>query len=189
MKRAIGILFFLTTLQLLSSGLRIDLMAGGGYTKGSTVLSTDLFSIDLNSGANYEVKAQLLFFGLGIEGYYSVNSLLPDAFSLYPKEKLDFSDQFTNYGLGVVFGGKGNLSPYISLKYGKTKFTGSHKYVPDGKHVIGSIGAKFVLKRFGIWGEVKFMRMIDILKEWENLFKDNGNFNTISITGGLLLRI
>ncbi len=185
------LLFLILTSGVINaSPITLDLMIGGGYTKGSTLLSSELFSIEFNSGANYEAKVQALFFGLGAEFYYSINSLKPDAFSLYPLKALDFSDKFTNYGVGVVFGGGGGtFSPYISLKYGKTKFTGDYKYAPDGKHVIGAGGVKLSLSHIGIWGEVKFMRMMDILKEWSDIFEDSGNFNTFSITVGVFLRI
>ncbi len=164
-----------------------DIMPGVGIVKGSEVLDTHLFNIKLSSGADYGIRAQLSTTLLGLEAYYVVNSLETNAIDKIRHLDLDFSDKFVNYGVGVFLHGSGLIAPYLSLTYGKTKFTGTHRYAPDGKHFTVGLGAKVMLSSIGLWGEARVLRVMDILEEYEE-FADPGKFTTFSVNVGAVLR-
>ncbi len=164
-----------------------DLMPGVGVVKGSEVLDTNLFNINLSSGADFGIRAQLSTTLIGVEAYYFVNSLETNAIDKVKHLDLDFSDKFVNYGVGVFLHGSGLIAPYLSATYGITKFTGEHTYAPDGKHFTVGLGAKFMLSSIGIWGEARLLRVMDILEEYEE-FADPGKFTTFSVNVGAVIR-
>jgi len=165
-----------------------ELMPGIGIVKGSRVLDTSLFSINLSSGADYGIRAQFNTTLIGVEAYYFVNSLEADAVNKVRRLELDFSDQFVTYGLGLVLHGSGIIAPYLSATYGKTRFTGNHHYAPDGKHFTLGLGAKFMISAIGIWGEARLLRVMDILKDYRE-FSDPGKFTTFSVNVGAVIKI
>ncbi len=175
-------LFFVVGL-IFAQGIDFDLMGGLGVIKGSNILDDNLFLIKLSTGANYGLKAQAFVSKFGVEAYYILNSLEPDAINKVTHGDLDFSDKFATYGLGFVLRSGGILSPYFALDYGKTKFLGTHTYSPDGKHYSLALGIKFVPSMIGIWAEAKLLRVSDILKDFHE-FNTSGKFTTFSVTAG-----
>ena len=185
MKKLAMLMLMVTIIS--AQGLKLDLMGGIGITKGCEVLNDELFKITLQSGANYGLRAQAIASNIGIEFYYTLNTLEPDAIDKLTNGVLDFSDKFANYGIGLILQGKGFLAPYLSLDYGKTKFLGEHKYAPDGKHYSVGLGLKFMPTSIGLWGEARLLRVSDLFKDLKE-FTTEGKFTTFSVTVGGVFR-
>ncbi len=181
------IVIFLAIATLAIAQVNLVFLGGIGVTKGSDVLNDQLFRISLSSGANYGLKAQAMAGRIGVEVYYTLNTLESNAIDKVTNGKLDFSDKFANYGIGLVLQGGGILNPYLSFDYGKTRFLGSHKYATDGKHYSLGLGVKFAPAFFGVWGEARILRVSDLLKEFSE-FKTEGKFTTFSVTVGGLIK-
>lgn len=181
------VFIFLAIATMAFAQVNLVLMGGIGATKGSDVLDDQLFHISLASGANYGLKAQAMAGRIGLEVYYTLNTLQPNAIDKVTNGELDFSDKFANYGIGLVLQGGGILAPYLSFDYGKTKFLGTYKYAPDGKHYSIGLGVKFAPAFFGVWGEARLLRVTDLLKEFSE-FTTEGKFTTFSVTVGGLIK-
>ncbi len=191
MKKILFVVALFSLLVPLQAQLfKLELMPQIGFTNGSTVLNSDLFSISMDSGVNYGIRTDLTFAFVGVQLYYVANSLQTKAIDKLLNLELDFSDKFVNYGIGVILQSPGILlCPFLSATYGRTKFTGQHKYAPDGKHYSLGAGIKAGLGKVGIWAEIRFLRIMDTLKDYWDFFKDNGSFSTFSASGGIIIRL
>ena len=169
---------------------KVEIMPQVGFTKGSTILDSNLFSIKMDSGVNFGIRTDIMFTFIGVQLYYNLNSLETNALDKVLDVDLDFSDKFVNYGIGVVIESPGVLiHPFLSATYGKTKFTGSHRYAPDGSHYSLGAGVKAGIGKIGIWGEIRLLRVMDSLEDYRDFFKDNGSFTTFSASGGILVSL
>jgi len=191
MRKAILLLtLVLLIFPLKAQLLKVEVMPQIGFTNGSTILDSSLFSIKMSSGVNFGIRTDIMFTFIGVQLYYNVNSLETNAFDKLLNVDLDFSDKFVNYGIGVVVESPGILiHPFVSATYGRTKFSGSHRYAPDGKHYSLGAGIKAGLGKIGVWGEIRLLRVMDSLQNYKDFFKDTGSFTTFSASGGMLFSL
>lgn len=188
------VVLFLTLLLLIfplkAQLFKVEIMPQIGFTNGSTILDSNLFSIKMNSGVNFGLRTDIMLTFIGLQLYYNVNSLETNALDKVLNVDLDFSDKFVNYGIGVVIESPGVLlHPFLSATYGKTKFTGSHRYAPDGKHYSLGAGIKAGIGKIGVWGEIRLLRVMDSLQDYRDFFRDTGSFTTFSASGGILVSL